>query len=229
MIAFCNERNVIFLEAFMYQFHPQHERAKEIIASGEIGEIKSMRASFSFLLKDMETNIRTQSSLGGGSLYDVGCYCLHSIVNILDTKFDEVFASARIDFKYQVDMSVQGIAHLENGVTVLFDASLEQVRRQEYEIIGTKGRIVVPRAYSPQLFNNEGLVIVSTDDGKVRQEELIGQQYKLQIEEISKWVLSGDDKNAEKRHAQKTIYNMQAIEACFKSIEIGEFVKVVAE
>ncbi|WP_342514883.1 Gfo/Idh/MocA family oxidoreductase [Sporosarcina sp. FSL K6-1522] len=229
MVEFCNQRKVIFLEAFMYQFHPQHERVKEIIESGEIGEVKLMRASFSFLLEGTETDIRTQRALGGGSLYDVGCYCLHSIVNITGSEIDEVFVSARIDPKYEVDMSVQGIANLDNGIKAMFDVSLEQVRRHQYEIVGTKGAIAVPRAYAPQLFGDEGLIIVSTAKGEVRQESIVGQQYKLQIEKISKWILSGDDINAEKHYAQKTIYNIQAIEACFRSIEKGTFVKVAAE
>ncbi|SKB02610.1 Gfo/Idh/MocA family protein [Sporosarcina newyorkensis] len=226
MITFCNERNVIFLEAFMYQFHPQHDRVKEIIASGEIGKVKLIRASFSFLLEGVENDIRTQRSLGGGSLYDVGCYCLHSIANITGSKIEEVFVSARVDPKYQVDMSVQGIAKLENGIKAVFDASLEQVRRQQYEIVGTKGTIAVPRAYAPQLFDDEGLVIVGTAKGEVRQESIVGKQYKLQIEKISEWILSDEDQDAEKHYAQKTINNIQAIEACFKSIEKGEFVKV---
>ncbi len=49
MIEACEENGVLFMEAFMYQFHPQHERVKQLLAAGEIGDIKYMRTHFSFL------------------------------------------------------------------------------------------------------------------------------------------------------------------------------------
>ncbi|BDG36090.1 hypothetical protein PcaKH15_19960 [Parageobacillus caldoxylosilyticus] len=68
MIEACEENGVLFMEAFMYQFHPQHERVKQRLASGEIGEVKYMRSHFSFYLQDRETNIRMNVELGGGEL-----------------------------------------------------------------------------------------------------------------------------------------------------------------
>jgi predicted dehydrogenase len=223
MIEICKEYGVVFLEAIMYQFHPQHQRVKEIIASGEIGEVKSMRASFSFFLHGLENDIRKSPALGGGSLYDVGCYCLHSIGNILDATPEEVFASAQLHPKYKVDMSVQGIVKLNNGLTAIFDASMEQVLRHQYEVIGTKGKIEVPRAYLPNLFNGEGLVIVSKENRASREEKIVGQQYVLQVEAFSKWVLDGDSSND---FVQKTVQNMQAIEMCLQSIERNSYVKI---
>ncbi|MFB5193527.1 Gfo/Idh/MocA family protein [Neobacillus sp. KR4-4] len=223
MIDVCKEYGVMFLEAFMYQFHPQHQRVKEIIVSGEIGEVKSMRASFSFFLHGIEHDIRRSTALGGGSLYDVGCYCLHSIGNILNATPEEVFVSAQHHPEYKVDMSVQGIVKLNNGLTALFDASMEQVLRNHYEVIGTKGKIEVPRAYLPNLFNGEGLVIVSKENGESREEKIVGQQYVLQVEAFSQWVLDGNYPND---FDLKTIQNMQAIEMCLQSIERNSYVKV---
>lgn len=58
MIEVCKKNNVMFMEAFMYQFHPRHQRVKEIIASGEIGESKLMKVSLSFYLGNQVGNIR---------------------------------------------------------------------------------------------------------------------------------------------------------------------------
>ncbi|MCP3763652.1 Gfo/Idh/MocA family oxidoreductase [Domibacillus sp. A3M-37] len=68
MISVCRENKVLFMEGFMYQFHPQHNRLKEIVATGEIGEVKSVRLGLSFFLENKNKNIRINSSLGGGSL-----------------------------------------------------------------------------------------------------------------------------------------------------------------
>src|SRR5690625_2330163 len=72
----CEENNVLFMEAFMYYFHPQHNRVKEIIDTGEIGEVTFMQAGFSFYLAEERRahNIRMSGEKGGGSIYDIGCY-----------------------------------------------------------------------------------------------------------------------------------------------------------
>jgi len=65
----------VLLEAFMYRFHPQVDRLREIIASGQLGPVKWMRGSFTYALRDM-TDCRWDPNLGGGALYDLGCYPL---------------------------------------------------------------------------------------------------------------------------------------------------------
>src|SRR5699024_11387287 len=87
------------MEALMYQFHPQHQRVKDIIASGEIGEMKLIRANFSFLLEQLEGNIRMDRSLGGGSLYDIGCYCIHIIRYITNSEPIKCYSISKIDRK----------------------------------------------------------------------------------------------------------------------------------
>lgn len=61
MVNVCHNQGVTFMEAFMYQFHSQHERVRKIIASGEIGEVKLIKGSFSFLLEDRSGNIRADA------------------------------------------------------------------------------------------------------------------------------------------------------------------------
>ncbi|WP_078409858.1 Gfo/Idh/MocA family protein [Priestia abyssalis] len=223
MIEACKRNGVIFLEAFMYQFHPQHQRVKEIIASGEIGEVKLMRASFSFYLQGLDENIRMNSELGGGSLYDVGCYCLHSVRNILGVEPNKVFASAQIHPEHRVDMSVEGIMELNSGVKAVFDASMQQTLRHQYEIVGTKGRIEVPRAYLPNLYNGEALILVNTEDDNQREEKVTGHQYILQVEQFSTWVMEGCSPGY---YAENTVRNMSLIEACLESIKKGTYVNI---
>ena len=62
------------MEAFMWRFHPQHERAMTAVAGGEIGSVRLVRASFRYEIGD--TNVRLHKDLGGGSVFDVGCYCV---------------------------------------------------------------------------------------------------------------------------------------------------------
>jgi D-xylose 1-dehydrogenase (NADP+, D-xylono-1,5-lactone-forming) len=207
------KNDVKFMEGFMYQFHPQHQRVRDIIASGEIGEMKFMRAAFSFYLEQTE-NIRMDKNKGGGSIYDIGCYCLHAIRNMLGSEITSVDVNSQLDLDTGVDFSAIGNVTLENGVRAVFDCSIEMAFRQEYEIVGTKGRIMVPRAFRPDLHGGEGLIIVQKENEE-RMERLLGDIYALEVEHFSQSII--DDREP-LNTIENTINNMVAIDECYHSI-----------
>ncbi|WP_027409720.1 Gfo/Idh/MocA family protein [Anoxybacteroides tepidamans] len=219
MVEACEKHQVIFMEAFMYQFHPQHQRVKDILASGEIGEVKTMRVGFSFYLHERENNIRMNAELGGGSLFDIGCYCIHSIRHILNAEPVELAVHSNYDEQHLVDLTTSGWMKMENGVHALFDCSFESVWRNEYEIVGTKGKLTVPRAYRPDLHDGEGLIIVQTESGKVREEVVVGDQYVLEIEHISDCILEGKEPSYSN---QAMIQQARVLDACRLSSETGK-------
>ena len=86
---------VKLMEAFMYRFHPRSERAFAIAASGRLGRIRMVRSVFTFALRAID-DIRRSPELGGGSLMDVGCYCVNATRTLLGTEPDTVQAVARM-------------------------------------------------------------------------------------------------------------------------------------
>lgn len=219
----CRKNGVIFMEAFMYRFHPQHGRVKEIIRSGEIGEVKLFRSAFSFFLHEPEGNIRMNRELGGGSLYDIGCYCIHSLRMILEDEPQEVQAFGKWDKKFNVDTTVTVNIKMKNEVLALFDCSFELADRQQYEIVGTKGTIQVPRAYRPDLANGEGLIQVIREDGEERVETISGDQYLAQVQHFTDCVLNGKQPA---HSAQSAIHNMKVIDACYRSLTEGRSIRL---
>lgn len=215
MINVCNENNVKLMEAFMYQFHPQHKRVKEIIKAGEIGEIKSIRACFSFFLEDRKENIRMNKEMGGGSIYDIGCYCIHAIRNITESEPVQVEVFAELDPVSGIDLSAIVYMKLENGVTCVFDCSFDMCFRQEYEIIGSKGRITVPGAYRPDVEDDKGVIFIQSEQGN-SSESVEGDQYKLQIDHFSQAIR---EEYQPAYTAENTLKNMRVIDACYQSIE----------
>lgn len=218
MIQFCRSHNVKFMEAFMYQFHPQHHRVKEILASGAIGEVKHIRASFSFYLDDRNTNIRMNKEMGGGSIYDVGCYCIHAIRSIVESEPLSVQANAQKDENTGIDLTSVGSMTFANGIVASFDCSFDITFRNECEIIGTKGRILVPRAFRPDVVGGEGLILVQNAEGE-RTEKVSGDIYRSEIVHISQSIIGDLDLSA---FEENTIKNMQVIDACYQSIELGK-------
>ncbi|MFC2947835.1 Gfo/Idh/MocA family protein [Virgibacillus sediminis] len=213
--AACEENHVLFMEAYMYYFHPQHERVKEIIKSGEIGEVRFMRSGFSFYLGEKENSIKMSREKGGGSLYDVGCYTIHAMRNILQAEPELVQAYAEMDPEYGVDTNIAGQLRFANGVRGMFDAGFDMAKRAEYEVIGTEGRISVPRAFRPDWNGGDGLVIVEKSTIS-RTETINADQYRQEVEHFSHAVLHA----AKPAHTlEKTIGNMRVMDACFTSIE----------
>ena len=96
--------------------------------------------------------------IGGGSLYDVGCYSINTLRYILNNEPIEVHAFGNIDPISNVDLSAYVHMKLENGVTALIDCSFDMTERNEYEIVGTKGTIKVPYAFRPIEMEELGLM-----------------------------------------------------------------------
>lgn len=161
--------------------------------------------------------------MGGGSLYDVGCYSIHVACHILQTEPIRAHAFAEMNPDTNVDVSTFAHLKMANGVNVMFDCSFDMANRNEYEIIGTKGTIKVPHAFRPD--NNEGGIglIVVTCDGVSREERIPGDLYRLEVEYFSNYILEdGEPFNT----AEETIRNMRAIDACYESIQTGQVINI---
>lgn len=74
MVEAARKNGVLFAEAFMYRYHPKHARVREIIEIGEIGELRGIHGSFTCSNADDKSNVRYSKEMGGGSIYDLGCY-----------------------------------------------------------------------------------------------------------------------------------------------------------
>jgi D-xylose 1-dehydrogenase (NADP+, D-xylono-1,5-lactone-forming) len=221
----CKDNGVLFMEAFMYYFHPQHARVKEIIDSGEIGDVSYMQAGFSFYLDEgrRANSIKMSDETGGGAIYDVGCYAIHSLRNILRAEPETVKVHAVMDPDFYIDTDAVGYLTFPNGVRATFDCSFNLAMRNEYKVFGTKGSISVPRAYRPDNNGGDGLIIVETN-GVSRTETINSDQYRNQIEHLSQAILDGE--NHVTHDFVNTLNNMRVIDACMESIETGNQVKL---
>lgn len=147
MVDVFRERDILFGEAFMYRHHPKTLRVKELLQKGVIGEIHFIESSFTFQLRN-NTNIRLRADMAGGSLMDVGCYCINAIRYFAEEEPDEVHAIARFGEISGVDEFMVGALRFPSGVLAHFDSGLRTPRKHSYEIRGSEGRIVVDEAFT---------------------------------------------------------------------------------
>ena len=76
MVRACANEGVLLMEAFMYRLHPSWEAVRELVASGRIGRLRAVQSWFSYF-NDDPNDIRNVAELGGGALYDIGCYSIN--------------------------------------------------------------------------------------------------------------------------------------------------------
>ncbi len=145
--AFRNE-DVLLAEAFMYRFHPQHAKVKEIVAAGGIGRLHIINSSFTFPISD-EQNIRLSKELAGGGLMDVGCYCVNLMRFMTDEEPEAVTAAAIIGATTGVDEVLAATLQFPSGVIGHFDCGLRSHRQHAYTLKGSEGMIVVPTSFVP--------------------------------------------------------------------------------
>lgn len=133
--------NLKVMEAFMYRHHPQWQRAKQLVADGEIGELRTIHSFFSYYNVD-PGNIRNMAEIGGGGLMDIGCYSISLARFIFREEPQRVFGIMEYDSKFQVDRLTSGILNFSKG-TSTFTCSTQLTPYQRVNIFGSKGRIEI--------------------------------------------------------------------------------------
>lgn len=181
---------VTVMEGFMYRFHPQHARVRELLAGGLIGEVRSVRASFSFMMRPARLyRLAADVGHGGGALWDIGCYAVHCLRMFFAEPPSAVMAMAR-HVESGADSSGSGVLDFGNGRFAQFDYSFERARRCEYEIIGTTGGIKCHVVW--QLPGDVPVISWWTEDGRGGEERLAaGNHFRLEVEHFSDCVLNG--------------------------------------
>ncbi len=126
------------MEGFMFRLHPQTLRLKELLSEAAIGEVMQVITEFGHRLDD-PGDVRGIGSLGGGSLGDVGCYCVSGLRLVFGDEPLRASAFARFD-EEGADRELAGVLEFEGGLGVV-SCSISSARRERLEIVGTEGRI----------------------------------------------------------------------------------------
>ncbi len=127
------------MEAFMYRHHPQWKLAKQLVDTGQIGTLRTIQTFFSFF-NDDPANIRHDSSLGGGSLMDIGCYAISLSRWLFNGQPRQVLGLIDGDPRFKVDRSASAILDFGHG-TATFTCSMQVAPLQQVHIVGNEGRI----------------------------------------------------------------------------------------
>ena len=219
MIDVARRAGVRLMEAFMYRFHPRTLRLAELVAAGDLGEVRLVRGSFGFTVTDA-TNVRLSAELAGGALMDVGCYPVNA-ARMLAGPLSTAAAVARWAGT-GVDETLGATLDHTGGAVSLVSCSLASGRHNEVQVVGTEGVIDVPDAFTPPRDRLSRLRISRGARGD-RVEELTFEpvdQYTLEAEGFARLVETGDE-NRPQMPLAESLENAATIEALLRSAREG--------
>ena len=209
-------------EAFMVKTHPQWLRARDLVAKGVVGKLRSILGAFSYFNRDPK-NVRSVPEWGGGGLMDIGCYPITISRWIFGDEPLRVLAMLENDPEFGTDRLTSAMMEFPSGHSV-FTCSTQLVPYQRMQLLGTEGRIEMKIPFNAP---NDRPSEILIDNGK----DVLGSgitvetiptcdQYTIQGDAFSQAIREGTEVPV---HLEDAISNMAVIEAMFRSADTGRW------
>jgi D-xylose 1-dehydrogenase (NADP+, D-xylono-1,5-lactone-forming) len=174
------------MEGFMFRLHPQTLRLRELLSEGAVGAVRQAIAEFGHRLDD-PTDVRGIGSLGGGSLGDVGCYCVSALRLVFGSEPRRASAFARFD-EEGADREMAGVLEFDAGFGIV-SSSISSARRERMEIVGEEGTISLG---TPFRADKAGGTIEILRGGESSAETFEGADpYRAELEEFASVIREG--------------------------------------
>jgi predicted dehydrogenase len=216
----------LILEGFMVRFHRQWLRAREIARSGEIGEVRGVRAVFTYFNTDPE-NVRNKADIGGGGLLDIGCYPITGGRFFFEAEPERVVALVDRDPKFGTDRQASVIADFGQGRHLTFLVSTQLAANQSLELLGTRGRVEIVIPYNAPADAATALLVDPgyALDGSLARREILppSDQYTDMAEAFALAALGGQTLPY---GVEDAISSMHVLDAIFESEKTGAWAPV---
>ncbi len=207
------------MEAFMYRFHPQWQKVKELVLNGAIGEVKILESFFSYY-NVAPVNIRNQADIGGGALMDIGCYCVSFPRFIFNEEPEKVISDMEFDPVMKIDRLTSGMLRFPSGKTSTFTCSTQLMPHQRAVIFGDEGKIEVDIPVNAPPTETVKITLETKSNREVITFDSI-DQYTLQGDAFSKAILKNTEVPTPLSDAVK---NMKVIDAIVASSKKSQWI-----
>ena len=215
-------KGIIIAEAFMVRHATQWLAVRELVKKKKIGEVRAIQVMFSYFNRDPK-NVRNMADIGGGGLYDIGCYPITVSRFIFDGEPKRVTATFDRDPTFKTDRLAGGLADFGEGRHLSFTVSTQLAPFQRVQIMGTKGRIEIEIPFNappdqPNRFFVQGMEMNVGE----WVEMPVSDQYQLQAEAFGRVIRK---KQKPQWGVDDAIQNMKIIDAFFRSEKSGKWEK----
>jgi len=221
MVEACRRNRVKLMIGYRLHFEEINLKVMNLIRRGRIGEPKFFNSSFSMLVRG--GNIRTQAELGGGTLYDIGIYCVNAARYLFRSEPVEVQAisvNSGVKRLSEIDESTGALMRFEGDRLAAFISSFNAADVGWYQVVGTKGDVCVDPAYEYA----EGLNYELTIDEKTTRHSISKRdQFAPELLYFSDCILK--DRSPEPS-GEEGLQDVRVIEALYRSAQTGRSVKI---
>ncbi|AEJ18594.1 Gfo/Idh/MocA family protein [Gracilinema caldarium] len=221
---YCADRQVPLMEAFMYRFHPQWQRTRDLIRAGEIGTVMNTHCIFTYNNQDPR-NIRNIAEYGGGALLDIGCYAVSSARFVMEQEPQRVLCMVQKDPEFKTDILVSGILDFGEGRRSTFTVGTQLFSMQRFDAFGTGGSLSIEVPFN-MYGDVSGHIHVATDVGRRMIETEIVDQYLMEFDSFARALLENREVPTPVSDA---VANMAVLDALKQSAETGTWVPVRLE
>jgi predicted dehydrogenase len=209
------QAGVVIMEAFMYRQHPSWVAVRELVASGRIGRLAAVDSWFSYYLED-PTNIRNIREVGGGALYDIGCYTVNLSRMLFGEEPASVASTIVRDPASGVDILTSALLVFPSGVAT-FTCATRVEPDQRVSIYGTTGRIEIEIPFNiPPDRPTRAFVIAGGDPPVAPDTEVLefapADPYGVEADRFAEAVLDGAPQPIS---GEDSVANMRVIERLF--------------
>jgi len=221
MIAACARARVKLMIAYRLHFEAVNLKVIDLVRAGRIGDPKFFNSSFSMTVR--RGDIRTKRAFGGGTLYDIGVYCINAARYLFRAEPTEVMAisvNSGVKALSQIDESTAAILRFDGGRVASFVTSFNGGDVAEYRIVGSKGDIHVDPAYEYA----EGLGYTLTVDGKA-QRKTIGKRDQFAPELVHFSDCIRRDRTPEPS-GEEGLADVRIVQALYQSAKSGRAVRL---
>ncbi len=219
-------KGVIVAEAFMVRHHPQWIKAREIIAKGKLGTLKAVQVFFSYYNDDPD-NVRNKADIGGGALYDIGCYAIISGRYLFGAEPTAAVGLIDRDPVFHTDRTTSALIDFGEGRHLTFTVGTQMVPYQRVNVFGTKGRLELlipfnaPLGGAMRLYLDSGKELGDASAKTIKLAK--ADQYQLEAEAFTRAV---QGKEPLEFGIDDAILQMRVIDAVFRSEKSGTWEKV---
>ena len=213
-------------EGFMVRAHPQWIRARDIVRSGELGELHAIQGFFSFFNADPD-NIRNRADMGGGSLMDIGCYTMLAGRYFFEAEPERVVSLIDRDPDFGTDRITSALMEFGAGRQLTFTVSTQLTPFQRLQLVGSKKRLEIlipfnaPQGEAVELRLDDGSVLGA---GALAPETIAPCDQYAELADLFGRAILGE--KVLTYGVEDAIQNMKIIDAIFASAERGAWVDV---
>ncbi|MEP6783053.1 MAG: Gfo/Idh/MocA family oxidoreductase [Acidobacteriota bacterium] len=221
MIKAAKQADIKIMTAYRLHFEPLFLEVLDLVRSGKIGEPRYFSSNFSMHAKP--GGIRTKRELGGGTLYDLGIYCINTARLMFGAEPTEVYATsidgARSNMP-EIDEMTSGSLRFDGDRLATFTTSFNANGVSDFRVVGTEGNIHAEPAY--EYAEALGYTLTVGDNERTKKGRR-RDQFAAEIAYFSDCILNGTNPEPS---AEEGCWDVRVVNALYQSAETGERVKL---